>query len=357
MNITNKKYILPHRTLSLLLALVLAFGLVGCSSSIKPIEGTEEDLAVIGQIAGRDVYYDELRYVTLNFKAELENTYGEGIWDDPDSAEEHRAELEKLVTEKIISDYYAVVAMADRYYLGGSAAMFNEEEILDAVQEAVDAQAKECGGGKKKYVKELAKINLTDRLFRFYLTAEHCATELSYILCRDLSIIDDSDEAITDFMHSGDFIRTNHIYLEGKTPENAALIESIRNQLIASENREMELILNKGKYCNDYTMTTTHGSYFARFTSDYGDEYENAAFGLSTGQVSQVVESLKGYYVIMRLPVEDSYLQENFDEFKDDILGSQFNVLLAEQREKLTLTLNDYGKSIDLLTIRPLEEN
>ncbi|MCQ2354390.1 MAG: peptidylprolyl isomerase [Clostridia bacterium] len=353
----GKKYIFILRVSVLLLAAAAVLGLAGCSSSIKPIEGTKEDMAVVGQIAGRDVYYDEVRYLTLNFKAELEATYGEGIWNDPATAEEHREELEKLVWEQITSDYYAVAAMADKYYLGGSAAMFSEAKIEEAVQKDVDKQAEECGGGKKNYLKSLAEANITDRLVRFYLTAEHCATELSYILCRDLSVIKDSDEAISDFMHSDKFVRTNHIFLEGKTEANKKLISDLREQIISSEKPEMELILLKGRYCNDYTMTTIHGKYFARYTSDCGDEYEDAAFALKEGGVSGIVESRKGYYVIMRLPVEDQYLTENFDFFKDDIIGSQFNVMLAEEREKLTLELNEYGKSIDLVGIRPAEEN
>lgn len=339
------------RILCAALAILTALGLFGCSSSIKPIESTEEELRVIGKIAGRDVYYDEIRYLTLNFKDELETRYGEGIWDDPATAEEHRAELESLVWEQLVSDYYAVISMADYYYLGGSVAMFREEAIQNAVQEDVDAQAEECGGGAKKYRQGLDEIYMTDRLFRFYLAAEHCATELFYIMYQDLNVIKSGDDDIREFMHSGKFVRTNHVYLEGKTEENRALIARIGDGIRTAADPLSELLLQKGRYCNDFAMTTTHGSYFARYTSDYGDEYEECAFGLSVGQVSEVIETSKGYYVIMRLPVEDDYLESHFDTFKEDILGSEFNVMLDEERQKLKLELTDLGKSLDLLTI------
>ena len=40
-----------------------------------------------------------------------------------------------------------------------------------------------------------------------------------------------------------------------------------------------------------------------------------------------------------------------FDDFKDDILGSEFNKILASYKESLEFTLNDYGKSINILEI------
>ena len=107
----------------------------------------------------------------------------------------------------------------------------------------------------------------------------------------------------------------------------------------------------KGIYCSDYTMTTRHGKYFARYTSDYGDEYELAAFSLGIGSLSEIVEAPDGYYIILRLEPEEDYLEDNYEDFRDDIMGSEFNKRLAEYKEDLTFELNDFGKTIDILEI------
>jgi parvulin-like peptidyl-prolyl isomerase len=98
-------------------------------------------------------------------------------------------------------------------------------------------------------------------------------------------------------------------------------------------------------------MTTTHGKYFARYTSDYGDDYELAAFDLRVNELSNVVETSDGYYIILRLELEEDYIKQNYDDFKDDVLGSEFNKILASYKSNLEFTLNDYGKSINILEI------
>ena len=339
------------KRLSLALALLICLSAVLTSCGVKPIKSTEEEAAVIGKIGKYDVRYEELRYLVLNFKRDMALKYGEDIWTDPVKAESYKDELWSLVSEKMVSDYYAVQAMADYYYVGGGAAlMMNEKPILEAVQENVELAVDECGGFKK-YKEMLASQYLTDNLFRFYSAAEECATELFYILVRDLGEIESSDEYIDEYLKSDDFLRTNHIFISGVNAENLAKAKDLQAQLAASDNKELEMIMLKGIHCADYTMTTTHGKYFARYTSDYGEEYELAAFDLKINELSDVVETADGYYIILRLEPEADYINQNYEDFKDDILGSEFNKVLASYKESLEFSLNDYGKSINILEI------
>ena len=339
------------KRISLAIAMLICISAILTSCAVKPIKSTAEEAAVIGTIGKYEVRYEELRYLVLNFKQDMALKYGENIWTDLTMAEQYKEELWERVSDKIVSDYYAVQAMADYYYVGGgSALMMTEKPILDAVQETVEETVDECGS-IKKYKEMLASQYLTDNLFRFYTAAETCATELFYILVQDLGIIESSDEYIDEYFASEDFVRTNHIFLKGVTEENYETAKSLRDTLALSENKEMEMIMLKGVYCADYTMTTIHGKYFARYTSDYGEEYETTAFDLKINQLSDIVETDEGYYIILRLEPEADYIKENYDLFKDDVLGSEFNKILASYKADLEFNLNDYGKSINILEI------
>lgn len=344
MKIKHIRYIVSLLAVSVLLAML-------ASCAAKPVKSTEQEARVVGTIGKFEVRYEELRYIVLNHKKDMALEFGETVWSDPAMAEKYKEELTKRVNESIVSDYYAVQAMADYYYVGGgAAAMMQEQAILDAVQETVELAVDECGSFGK-YKKLLEEQYLTDHLFRFYSAAEECATELFYILTQDLGEISSNDEYINDYMHSDKFIRTNHIFIKGATEENRRLAEELREQIRESDEMEYELIMLKGIHCSDYTLTTRHGKYFARYTSDYGDEYETAAFALRKNRLSDVVETSDGYYIILRLELEEDYLKQNYDDFKDDIMGSEFNSRLAEFKNDMVFELNDYGKTIDYLEI------
>ena len=76
-------------------------------------------------------------------------------------------------------------------------------------------------------------------------------------------------------------------------------------------------------------MTTKHGAYFARLTSDYGDVYEKTAFSLKVGGVSDVIEANGGYYVIVRLAPEEDWILRNFDDFASDVIAGILVGILA----------------------------
>lgn len=332
--------------------------LAGCSSNIKPVKQTDEEKQIVGTVNGRQVFYDELRYITLNTKDELRAAYGDTIFDTPESAAKYADELREKVTKRLTSDYYALCAMADEYYPGGSEAMLGNSAIEEAVSKYVNETADECGG-KKEYLAALKENYMNDRLFRFYTACEECSTELIYILKNDLRLIPCTEDEIKEAMNSGKLIRTNHVFIKDRTEESRATAETVLAALKASASPDLEIILLKGKYDRDFSMTTTHGKYFARYTSGYGDNYEKAAMALKVGGISEIVEGRDGsdennpgYFVIIRLPLEDDWIAKNYESFAQDLILSEFNVMLDDFKTKLRFIPNEFFGSLDLTAVK-----
>ena len=133
----------------ILLISLLSTGLLSCKSQWE-----KDGEQVIGSCAGYDVLYEELRYVTLSYKDMFESTYGKGIWDTPETAEQYREELEDVVWDMMLNNYTVLAACA--YYM--DQASINDDSIDDAVDAQVQDTITELGG-KKAFQSSGAELN------------------------------------------------------------------------------------------------------------------------------------------------------------------------------------------------------
>lgn len=337
------RYKKSARILSALLTLCLLCCTLASCTKARPIKSSKEELTPVGTIAGHEVLYEELRYLTLKYREAMAMTYGETIWDSSESREQYRAELEKAVLDNITSNY-AVLALCDEVQIKHTEGAI-EEAVQKYVQETVDQL-----GGMKAYRRQMETEFLTDHFFRFSLAVSFCETELLYVYTDDLGLIERDEEKIYDMIMGGDFARTLHIYIENNegedVAENRAKAEDIRRQL--DEGVGFNTLI--GRHSEDFHMTTTSGYYFT-----YGEmvkEYEDAAFALEVGEISDVVETSSGFYIIQRLAPQTEYVMTNLDTLIDQYQYAMLYNMIDEKQAELSLTWNDYGKTLDLTTLK-----
>ncbi|MBR7184808.1 MAG: peptidylprolyl isomerase [Clostridia bacterium] len=320
------------------LALLL---LTGCGQA-KPIQPTEEDLQVVMQAGGYDICYDELRYYTCNLKAQMADYYGGDIWADAATAAPYLEELQKGVAD--MSRYNAaVLSLCAEFGIS-----IDEPAIQSEVQAEVDALLEECGS-KKEYRAALDTYYMNDRLFRYLTAISLCETELYNVLL-DLDLLDNTDEGAEAFFASDEFIRTLHIYISNdageSVEENRAKAESIRRELDGGADFNTLI----GRHSEDFYMTTTNGYYFTRGEMDL--TYKEAAFALTEGAYSDVVETDSGFYIIRRLPKDFDYINRNFETLKHQYLSALFYNMIEARRDEITLTETAYGQSLALYDIQ-----
>lgn len=335
------KYRNITRILSALAALCLLFSLVSCGKA-RPIRSTKAELTPVGTVAGHEVLYEELRYLTLKYREAMAMTYGETIWDTAESRETYRAELEKAVLDNITSNY-AVLALCDEVQIKHTEKAI-EEAVQKYVQETVDQL-----GGMKAYREQMATEFLTDHFFRFSLAVSFCETELLYVYTDDLGLIEREEDKIYDMIMGGDFVRTLHIYIENNPGEdvekNRALAQDIRRQL--DEGEKFNTLI--GRHSEDFHMTTTNGYYFTH--GEMIEEYEEAAFALPIGGISDVVETPSGFYIIQRLEPQTEYVMTNLDTLIDQYQYAVLYSMIDAKQAELSFSWNDYGKTLDLTTL------
>ena len=361
--INSMKYKAILKTVSLALVFIFALSsLCACSSSI-------DEKKVVGKVGDFDVCYDELYFLASSYKLGLEAKYGEYSTLSAADAKKFDDELRELVYTNIVTNY-AILSLCETEDL-----TIENSDLDDRVDDYMDKTIESEFGGKSEYKKNLKEYGLTDRYVRFTAAVDLLYSDLMIEMLEDKNMEDDEDKLIE--MIKEEFIRTLHIMISNDTGEdveaNRAKAEEALSKLRDGSMTMYEVIKY---YSEDLSLVDFDGIYFVQdtyLTDEYKNspkygaltkEYETAAFELSVGEISDVIESpvtnansknVTGYYIIKRLELEDEYIESNLlalrEVYYKSMVYSELNKSLDEVREELKFVPNELGKSLDLATV------
>ena len=339
------KRFIKKALVSLLALVILTSVLSGCSG---------KDKKVVGTVGSYEVYYEELRCFTMQYKDLMASQYGDDIWENEATAEKYLPELREWVYSSIAANY-TVLALCDDDLLklnGTKLVDINSEEIQTVVNGRIEEMIASYEGGKSEYKQDLKDNYLTEDLYRFIVGLGVCEASLFNYYC-NLGLVDDSDQAVIDYIYEK-FIRTVHVYIGNNAGDNVEENRRLANALkIKIDNGEDidEIIKN---YSEDQTFDPETGIYFTHNT--YPEEYERVAFALEEYSVSDVIETSSGFYIIKRLALDDEYVAESYYsedvDLKNVALLAMFDDAAAARKPKLTFSPNEYGSSIDLIKMK-----
>ena len=323
------------------------------AEEIKP-EGNVGDIKTVAVCNGFEIPYEELRFLTVFYKKQLAEQYGDDIWDDPAIAENHRAELEKLVKENLNQNY---VVLSAAKQLGIATSGKTVDNYIDQQIKGLKAEF----NSTKEYKQFLKENGMSENYLRFTLSIGFIESAIHYtLLDNDVYMFryeDNSAAFVEHVLTSGEYVRTLHVYIENAANEdpaaNLATAQKISDTLKAAESvgaRRSMLYTYIGSAINDDLMTVTgDGYYFTR--GEMVQAYEDASFALEIGEVSDPVVCSGGNFVIMRLEPEETYVQNNVKELMDAYYGVCLNDYIEVFRPMCDVFFTEYGKTIDLLTM------
>ncbi len=316
------------KKVSLTLALIILCSTLLCSCSYKAIEPKEEDVTVVGQVGGVDVYLDELRFVTNTYRELLMNRYGEDIFEGAEK-DKYIAMLKELVYANITANY-ATLLLCNEARIG-----LGEQAVLDKVDERM-AEMVEQLGGVSEYKRYLKEHYLTDRLLRFNTEIDILQNELMYVYVDDILVIENDDEKLYDIIMD-EFIGVRHVFVSHSTENAREKINSARARLDAGESfTSVMLELDEDK------DMTTEGLYI--MDGYMTDEYEQVAFSLKIGESSGIVEDEHGYYIIERTELSPILVMRRFDYLKEIYQTYTFYAIIDAKQAELVFVPTQAGE-------------
>ncbi len=204
------------KIITIVVVAVLAVALIGGVIAAVALSNGEKyrqyaaDRKTVATCNGYEIPYEELYFVTMFYKDAMTDTYGEGIWDDPATAEEYRDELEALVLENLNQNYVILSACRN---LG----IRTEGADIDKYVDKEMANLKDAFESNKEYEAWLAEHWMTEHYMRFSLSVSYLESALYYTLLDNDMLLYTLDN-VADFRdyveNSGDFVRTLHVFIE-----------------------------------------------------------------------------------------------------------------------------------------------
>lgn len=325
------------RVLSVVLLLAMCLTMVSCTK----VGAFDINKQTVMTVDGKKVTYDEYKFfyyyaaVTLG----LETT----DWTKEENLAKLKAEAEYEIRSK-----YAIKKLCDDYEI--KLTRDDKKYINELMQSYIDIQE-----GKTAYREWLLDNRMTGTLFRDNTEVMEIYDGYLYeVLSTGIHDIIKVDKATVTQDVRDNFYHYTQVLIkleEGeltdvKRAEIEAALAEIKSGAdfyeVADEYSSWKVDAKKGEYIppNGYTYP----------------EVEEALEKLEIGEMSEIIESDVGYHILMRLDVDEEYINSNYDLFVTDSCVSRYRKYLDKVAEELTLEYTDYGKTLTFEALIKREE-
>ena len=362
-NKNQKKRVFPRwAKWALLITAIVAVvaGIVGLLLYAFVFGEDAQNKKAVAKSGDYEIPYEQLRFVTMTYKAELDARYGDGnaengtIWDDAATAEKHRAELEELVWRTLCEDYAILQACAVR---GISRDVFEGKEIKNTVDQMVDDEIAQFAS-KRAYKDFLKEVYATENILRFKYALDEMKYLLRAAMKKDGAFLTE-EQAFEEWFRDGNGAYVQHFLLYHESDEekeaNRAILEDARQKLISGVWTFNQCI----NYANE-DLSNVAPYFMVRNVQK--DVLVDAAVALeNANDVSEVVEVEGALYVLVRMEEEpilgasgtmESPLSLKLTQLLSDYQWAIVGDAVEAAKASLAIELTDYGKGIDLVAMK-----
>lgn len=327
-------------------------------------EEIEQNERVVATCNGFEIPYEALRFHTVLQKSILEAEYGDGIWEDEATAEEHRAELEAAVVKSLQNDYMVLSACRQL------SINTDQEEVVTLVNQKMKAlwdqveleydnqlnDAADYASAKEMFIANLEELGMSENQMRTYYKIQDCLPQLIFYTLEEfghftyvVSNLEDFQKYVfADTNGDANFLRTVQVMTEDRETAQS-IYEDLMSIADPTErlNRMYDYIGSKDN--KDVGMPSKNGYYFTR--GEMLEDYETTAYALAYGEVSAPLEVSGQWCVMMRLELEEDYVTTNIATLLKQYQNTVMDRYVEGYRKDCDISYTVYGKGLDLVAI------
>ena len=310
---------------TLLMSMILGIGMIGCSSISK-----NEKVATVN---GSEITVGNYEKVLELEKQSIEAYYGDTIWEqEVEDGVLYKDKFKELVLDQMVYTELIYQEAEKENVLP------TEEEVNTAI-----SNFKSSIETNEDYQKQLKEIGIDDEFLKYQFARELASEKYKEYYDENNNVENEAMQIYYD-EHKDEFyvdeVKASHILIKTIDDENNELSEEKK----AEAKEKAKEVLAKVKSGEDFatlakeysedTASAVNGGDLDFFPRGYMVEpFENAAFSMEVGEVSDLVESDFGYHIIKVTDKVDE--QKTFDDVKDTIKSTLQNENYNTQIEKL----------------------
>jgi hypothetical protein len=322
-----------------LITIVCLFALVGCEDS------HEEQTVLI--IEGEPVSKLEYEYQLISVMKTYEYYGGRPIdW----STLIEGMEAEEYFREQAIESVLllrAVKLNAERLDVSLT------DKEYSQIKNTIDEQIKQAGG-RRAFEKQLNENRLTQELYEDILSGPELYNKIfQYLYGEESDLFPDESRVLEYYRQS--YVRTRHILFFlideegiplsiGDREERMRTMEGILSELRAGGDFEQLMLLyNEDTAINSASVCFSHGF--------MPENYYQAAVSLPRYGISDVIVLSNAICIINRLPLDDTYLNDNYDSIRLECAKYAFDSLLDEWKDDLKVECTPLYYDVDVQSL------
>lgn len=318
---------MKKRILALVTAGILAFSLAGCS-------GTKDPNAVAATVNGEEITLGQLEFMLRMNKSSVEASMtDESMWEQEiEDGVTYRDKFKELMIDQMVNT--ALIAQAaEKDGLKPSdkevESSYNELRTTINSDEDLKKSAEELGV-TDEFLKSQAKTNLLIQAYQNKFNEETKVSE---------SEMEKYYEENKD-SYKVDEVEASHILIKTTDDDGNAMSDAEKKKAKAKAEKILKEVKNGGdfaelakKYSEDPGSAENGGSLGTFGKGQMVEPFEEAAFSMEPGEISDLVETDYGYHIIK---VTDKINETtSYEEAKDGIKTQLLNNMYGEKIEEL----------------------
>lgn len=302
------------------------------------IEYYDGEDGVYGEVNGEKITADEFKYFLMMQMLTDERDDSGQVKEDYWTEDTIKSAMDNALNQVVLMKTYKTGALDEGIELSDD----DKKSVEDGIESARQMY------GEEMYKLQLDAMGLTDDMYKEFSTLSMYANKW-YEKYADENA--DDDTVKKEFYK--EYVKAKHILIkktnddgEDVSADAYTKIENIKKQL--DEGADFDTLMNENSE-DPGLQSAPEGYVFTK--GEMVQEFEDAAFKLEPGQISDIVESSYGYHILKKVELTDADLdgtatdaygqQTTYkDKIKNTLASKNFNQVLEDTKAKAKVKVN-----------------